>query len=170
MKFWQPSGRCFIAPIFKEESLKFTNELKANHIPFSFIDSMIEEADFVTYYGQNSVQSGYIAAKFVLNSLPEFSKVLVIRTQRKGAVSNQTLNRYNGFMQYMADNQLKDKIELINLELKDDDENTNFELLSNVFSVHANIKASITFNSKVFRLAKHLQTLNHSSKTIATTY
>jgi LacI family transcriptional regulator len=151
-----------IAPIFKEEGLKFTNELSKRHIPFSFIDSMIEEADFVTYYGQYSFQSGYIAAKLLLNSLAGHAQVLVIRTQRNGAVSNQTLNRYNGFMHYIEENNLKDKIDLINIELKDDDENANLEQLTGVFSVHKNIKAAITFNSKVFRLAMHLETLKHT--------
>ncbi len=151
----------FIAPIFREETYKLTDELKKRQIHFSFIDSMVEDVDFVTYYGQHSFQSGYIAAKLVLNSLPDVhAAVLVIRTQRKGSVSNQTLHRYNGFMQYIEDNGLKDTIELVNIELKDDDENTNFTLLSNVFSAHANIKAAITFNSKVFRLAKHLEHLN----------
>ena len=151
----------FIAPIFREETIKLTDELKNRRIHFSFIDSMIEEADFITYYGQHSFQSGYIAAKLILNSLPdEHAAVLVIRTQRKGSVSNQTLHRYNGFMQYIEDNGLKDTIELVNIELKDDDENTNFTLLSNVLSAHANIKAAITFNSKVYRLVKHLENLN----------
>lgn len=152
----------FIAPIFKDETLKMTNELTKRHIPFSFIDSMIEEANFVTYYGQHSFQSGYIAAKFLLSPLSDHAQVLVIRTQRKGSVSNQTLNRYSGFMKFIQENNLNDKIELINIELKDDDENSNLEVLSKIFEVHTNIKAAITFNSKVFRLAKHLETLKHT--------
>lgn len=151
----------FIAPIFREECLLFITELQNHNIPFSFIDSMIEGTDFVTYYGQNSFQSGYIAAKLLLNPLAEKEKVLVIRTQRKGAVSNQTVNRNSGFVQYIRDKNLVDKLELINVELKND-EISNLKVLRDVFQKHKDIKAVITFNSKVYRLAMHLETLNCS--------
>lgn len=151
----------FLAPIFKEESIAFTNELTNRNVPFSFIDSLIPEANYLTYYGQNSFQSGYIAAKLLLNSLPIDSTVLIIRTQRKGSVSNQTISRYSGFMQYLQENGLANSFHIKNVELKNDDEDSNFKVLEEVFSVHANIKAAITFNSKVYRLAMHLEALNH---------
>jgi LacI family transcriptional regulator len=150
----------FLAPIFRNETLQFTTKLVELHIPFSYIDSMIEETDFVTYYGQHSFQSGYIAAKLLLNSSCVNNKILIIRTQRKGAMSNQTLNRNSGFMQYINDNGLAEKLELINVEFKDDDEVANLEVLREVFATHTNIKAAITFNSKAYRLAMHLETLN----------
>jgi len=151
----------FLAPIFKAESIVFTDKLTNRNIPFSFIDSLIPEANYLTYYGQNSFQSGYIAAKLLLSSLPAYSQVVIIRTQRKGSVSNQTITRYNGFMEYVKENGLVDSFEIINVELKNDDEISNLNTLNNVFAGNSNIKAAITFNSKVYRLAKHLVTLNH---------
>jgi LacI family transcriptional regulator len=141
----------FVAPIFREETSKF-----------SFIDSMIEDTEYITYYGQNSFLSGYIAAKLLLNSLPDRSQVIVIRTKRKGAVSNQTIARNNGFLHYIKENKLDEHIELINVEFRDDDENENLQTLRNVFAENPNIKAAITFNSKVHRLAMHLATLECS--------
>jgi LacI family transcriptional regulator len=152
----------FIAPIFRDETLAFTLELTKLNIPFSFIDSMIEDADFLTYYGQNSFKSGYIAAKFLLALLPEKSQVLVIRTKRKGAVSNQTLTRNKGFLHYIHENGLSERIELINVEFNNDDEVSNRKALEDVIKVNTNIKAAITFNSKVYRLAMHLDALNHA--------
>ena len=149
----------FLPPIFRDETLKFTSELTQLQIPFSFIDSLIEETNFVTYYGQHSFQSGYIAAKLLLNSISENEKVLIIRTKRNGAVSNQTIYRHNGFMQYVKDEKLINKLELINIEFNDDNENSNLDVLRNVFTNHTNIKAAITFNSKVYRLAKYIEVL-----------
>lgn len=149
-----------IPPIFKLETLDFTRKLTEKHIPFSFLDSMIEEADFLTYYGQNSFQSGYIIAKLLLNFIPDNAEVLVVRTQRKkGEVSNQTLSRYNGFMQYMKEHKANEVVKLIHLELKDDDESANKELICKTLQKHPNIKAGVTFNSKVYRLAMHLESL-----------
>lgn len=150
-----------MAPIFRDETLAFTKELQQLEIPFSFIDSMIEDTEFLTYYGQNSFQSGYIAAKLLLNSLPNAAQVLVLRTNRKGAVSNQTIARINGFMSFVSENKLSN-IELIHLEMNDENEDANREILSDVFSKNTNLKAAITFNSRVYRLANHLETLQHA--------
>ena len=153
----------FVAPVFKNEALSFTAELTKRQIPFSFIDSQIEEANFLTYYGQNSFKSGYIAAKLLLALLPEGTQILVIRTKRKGSGSNQTSARSKGFMQFIQDKNLENKIEIINVEFSNNDEAENLETLKQVFSTHTNIKAAITFNSKVYRLASLLETLNHSN-------
>jgi len=153
----------FMAPIFREETLAFTRRLTDKNIPFSLIDSLIEEADFVTYYGQNSFNSGYIAAKLLLGSLPEDTQIIVARTHRKGSISNQTNTRNNGFMHYIRENNLNDRFELINVEFNNVDENANLDLLREVFATHTNIKAAITFNSKVHRLARLLETLNHTN-------
>ncbi len=149
----------FIAPIFKDETLLLTNQLSEFGVQFSFIDSMIEEADFLTYYGQNSTLSGYIAAKFLVEQLNTNDSILVIRTKRKGSVSNQTRNRYNGFMNYLKENELVSKLQLIEAELLDDNEASNKELLRNLFNQNPNLRAAITFNSKVFRLAKKFEAL-----------
>jgi len=153
----------FIAPIFKDETLSFTDELTKLNIPFSFIDSLVAEADYVTYYGQNSFESGYIAAKLLLGSLPKESQIIVVKTLRKGSESNQTVTRHNGFLKYMFDHHLEDRHELINLEFINEDENANHDLLRTVFSTHLNIKAAITFNSKVHTLAIHLAALNQTN-------
>lgn len=151
-----------IAPIFREETLNFTKELIARSIPFSFIDSMIEEADFVTYYGQNSYKSGYVAAKLLLNALPEQSQVIVIRTKRKGAASNQTLARNRGFVEYIEKHQLTN-IELINVEMTENNDAQNINVLKELFTKHHSIQAAITFNSKVYRLAEYLKQLEKSN-------
>jgi ABC-type sugar transport system, periplasmic component len=152
----------FIAPIFRNETIKFTAELSARGIPYSFIDSLIEELDFQTYYGQHSFNSGYIAAKLLLASLPDKSEILVIRTKRKGSVSNQTLARNKGFLHYIEEFQLQQKLKLVNVEFNNDDEETNRATLKEVFQNHTNIKAAITFNSKVYRLAIHLAAIQHA--------
>jgi len=152
----------FIAPVFRAETIRFCTELSKRNISFSFIDSMIEETEFLTYYGQNSFKSGYVAAKLLLNSLTEGSQIIIIRTNRKGSVSNQTLLRSKGFMQFIQDNKLENNIETINVELINNDENANIEILRQVFLTHPNIKGAITFNSKVYRLAMNLKALQQT--------
>jgi LacI family transcriptional regulator len=148
----------FIAPIFRQETIRFTEELHRKMIAFSLIDSLIENVPFVTYYGQHSAQSGYIGAKLLFDSLADNSKILVIRTQRKGeGYSNQTMSRYKGFEKFL--NEKNNSCQLIKVELTDGNEEANEVILKNVFETHPDLKAAITFNSKVFRLAKFLTSI-----------
>lgn len=152
----------FFAPIFKNEALTFTKQLNELNIPVSFIDSMIPEAEFSTYYGQDSFQSGYLAAKMLLGALPVHSQILIIRTHRKGSVSNQTIARYNGFVQYMSDYNLENQFDIINIEFDNSDEDANREVFKQCVDKNKNIKAAITFNSKVHRLARLLVELEQA--------
>ena len=151
-----------LAPIFRNETLAFINELNKLEIPFSFIDSLIEDAGFTTYYGQNSFQSGFVAAKLLLNDLPENSEVLILRTMRQGSISNQTRYRFEGFMQYFNQHTSK-KMKLVHVEISDTDDIANLETIRTTFLEHPSINSAITFNSKVYRLANYLKQLNHDS-------
>ncbi|MCL2650227.1 MAG: LacI family transcriptional regulator [Candidatus Azobacteroides sp.] len=147
-----------LSPSFRSETLSFISKLSACHIPFSFINSMIEDTDFLTYYGQNLFQSGYVMAKLLLENLQKNASVLVVHTQ---SFANPTTDRYEGFIHYIEDQGLKDKIELIDVTLSND-EAMNFLLLKEIFLKHDSIKAAVVFNSKVYRLAMLLETLKQT--------
>jgi len=98
----------------------------------------------------------------LLSSLSEGSEVIVGRTRRKGSASNQTLIRNNGFMEYMDEHQLIGQIKIIPVVFDNEDEDANRKALQEIFSIYSNIKAAITFNSKVHRVAMHLEALNQT--------
>lgn len=148
-----------MAPIFKSETITFTNTLTSLHIPFCFIDSLIEETEYTSYYGQNSFLSGYIGGKLLFTDLEQNSQVLIIRNNRKGAESNQTLKRIEGFHKFINDSDLQN-VELINIEFNDVDNEENLSKLQQVCLQNSNIKAAIVFNSKVYRLATLLSEIN----------
>ncbi|MBN2787250.1 MAG: substrate-binding domain-containing protein [Paludibacteraceae bacterium] len=152
-----------IAPIFKEETLSLLKKLDNKNIPYSFIDSFLPETNPISYYGQNSFQSGYIASKLLINDVPEDAQIMIIRTKRKGTEAIQTISRYDGFMQYIKDNKLTGYVEYIDVEFIENDEDYNFKLLEQIFATYHNIKAAITFNSKVNRLAMHLASFNRKN-------
>lgn len=147
-----------LAPIFRNETLELCKELEKLVIPYSFIDSMIEEANFLSYYGQNSYQSGYVAAKLLMNSLTEQSSIILVRTRRKGSVSNQTKGRLQGFIDFF-NKENNFNIKIIQLELSDRDDKSNIEKLNLLIENDPGIKALITFNSKIYRIVQYLHNL-----------
>ena len=57
-----------IAPNFREETLLLTAYLQENKIAYAFVDFNMEEVDALTYIGQDSYKSGYIAAKILMRN------------------------------------------------------------------------------------------------------
>jgi len=152
-----------MAPVFRQETILFARELTEKKIPFSFIDSMVENVEFTSYYGQHSLQSGYVAGKLLFNSLPKESKILVLHTYRKGGSGSiQTENRKKGFLQYIEENNLKNFCEILSIEIIEGNDEENMRLIRNAFIQHPDIRAAITFNSKVHRLVKYFKNLSHS--------
>jgi len=62
-------------------------------------------------------------------------------------------------MNFLKDNNIETKIQIIEAELLDDNQVSNTELLKSIFSKNPSIRAAITFNSKVFRLASKFESL-----------
>ena len=50
-----------IAPNFREETIELTSYLQENKIAYAFVDFNMEEANALTYIGQDSYKSGYIS-------------------------------------------------------------------------------------------------------------
>lgn len=151
-----------LTPFFKKESLSLTEKLAKHQIPFSFLDSMIEHVDFISYYGQDSFQSGYIAAKLMFEKQTDIQKVLIVRTKRKGeSFSNQTEQRLLGFKHYMQHQQLNN-IELIHHECSYSDAEKEISDLKMTLDKHPDILGAITFNSKAYKLADQLNQLHQN--------
>lgn len=145
-----------IAPVFIPETLNFIEGLNKLKIPYSFVDSLIPDTNFKNYYGQNAFQSGYLVAEILFDTAQEIKQALWIHFKRKGTEPIQTTTRYKGFLQYLEDNNLKDKVEIIELELIPGNDVFNKQLIDHVFHCNPNLSAAIAFDSKIHKLAMHL--------------
>ena len=98
----RPSG-VVIAPMFRNETLKFVKELTENHIPYVYIDSKLEDDGYLAYYGMPMYQSGYLCAD-ILTDGRDVRKVHVIRIARdKRGLSDPTLTRRTGLVDYISE-------------------------------------------------------------------
>jgi LacI family transcriptional regulator len=94
-----PDG-VLLAPWAKREALKFTQELDQRAIPYIFIDSNLKEANPISFIVQNSVQSGYLAAKLIDYGVAPKSNILIIHITRDLQNVNHLLQREKGFLDY----------------------------------------------------------------------
>lgn len=67
------------APTIPQYTTPFTNELEALHIPYIYIDSNIKEAPALSFFGQNSHQSGYFAARMLMLLAGDAQEIVIFR-------------------------------------------------------------------------------------------
>lgn len=156
----KPDGVVF-PPFFREESELFIQELNSLSIPYVFLDSIVADTNVLTYYGQDSFQSGAIAAKLMMSLVGEDSSIAMFQLLRKGSIrSNQTLTRKRGFLSYIQENSKGCKpypIELDPAHPELDIKNIAEQLIA-----HPATKGAIIFNSLSYLVIEYLKKLGRS--------
>jgi LacI family transcriptional regulator len=161
-----PDG-VLLAPFFRREVLKLTKELEDRNIPFVFVDSYVDGVNNLAYYGQQSYQSGYVAAKIMLVNLPKHSSLLLVHMLREGnnvGGSNQTARREEGFLSYLEKYSLESDYNIVRVNLHHNDDEGNEAQLLNAFTGDENIRGIIMFNSRIYHIGNFLE--KHKLKNI----
>ena len=145
-----PDG-ILIAPWAKRESLKFTQQLDQRAIPYVFIDSNLKEANPISFIVQDSVQSGYLAAKLIDYGIPQKSNIGLIHITRDLENADHLLKREKGFLDYF--DSVKNKSHrVIKIEVPNNEIEIN-NCLNALIQEVKSIAAVFVTNSKVHLVA-----------------
>ncbi|MDR0939357.1 MAG: LacI family DNA-binding transcriptional regulator [Mediterranea sp.] len=151
----RPDG-VIMAPTAPRHTQGFAGELTARDIPYIYIDSNIRECPPLAFFGQNSRQSGYFAARMLMLLARGEREVVIFRKIHEGIVgSNQQENREKGFRQYMAERHPECAIRELDLRAEKGDEDER--MLDDFFSLYPRMSNGITFNSKAYIVGEYLR-------------
>lgn len=152
----RPSG-VILPPMFRNETLKFVNDLHDNGIAYVYIDTKLEEDNYFAYFGMPMYQSGYLCADVLTQGQP-VDKVYILRVQRdKKGLSDPTAIRRTGLCDYIGEHFPDCAIENIFLDPKDPDGIAR--KLDDLFANDpAPCKRLVMFNSRVHLVAEYLET------------
>lgn len=154
-----------IAPNFTEQTIELTQYLDEKKIPYVFIDFNIEQAHALSYIGQNSRSSGYIAAKILMRSYkPEDEIIVILNNQKHNPAEIQMQRRMEGFMKYIADRYRE--VTIHDLVLDKDDDYANEKLLDKFFEENPKAQLGVVFNSRVYQFAHYLQRRKRKVKSL----
>lgn len=151
----KPDGVVF-APFFRKESFNFIDELKKKGIPFVFIDSEIEYAGQIGYIGQDSYQSGKVAAR-LLHSLIPNGNILIVHFAKEMDNQNHLAQRENGFYNWLNENNISNTI--ITSEIPDTENDNWMEHVSQLIRLK-NISGIFVTNSKVYLVGNLIEKYN----------
>jgi LacI family transcriptional regulator len=149
-----------LAPFFSRESKEFIAELKKRDIPYVFIDSNIKDSDKISYIGQDSFQSGTLAAKLLDYSIPEKASILVLHFAKERDNMNHLVQREKGFYEYFAKKKPEGSKTLITMEIADPTDSKSQEKIKNMIRLNNDIKGIFVTNSQVYYLGRLLKEIN----------
>jgi LacI family transcriptional regulator len=95
----KPDG-VLLAPIFKSESIAFSERLNELNIPFVFVDGFIENTNFLAYIGEDIYKSGRVAGQLTDMITPSGSDILIVNFARNIQNVHHLNNRMQGFLSY----------------------------------------------------------------------
>ncbi len=153
-----PDG-VLLTPSLKSVTYDFTCKLEQKKIPYVFIDSFVEEAHPLAYFGQNSHQSGYLGAKLLFTQKSDLQEIAVFSFFHIGQKpSNQISMRMAGFSEYVMEKRTGCKLHRVTLNAENPDQNE--ETMHNLFFNNKGIDGAIIFSSRAYIVANFLKKHN----------
>lgn len=145
----QPDG-VVLSPTSPEKTSSFVGKLKAQEIPFVFIDSNMTDLNPLAFFGQHSMQSGYFAGSMLTLLAKSMEEVVIFRhiSHHTTGLMNQQSRREAGFRNYMEKHHPHCRILELDVHITLRQEEV-WSLLDDFFAAHPDIKAGLTFNSQV---------------------
>lgn len=145
-----------IAPNLREETQALTRELDQAGTPYLFIDFNIEQTHALAYIGQDSLASGYLAAKVLMTRYnPGDELAMFLNNQRFNPAEIQMQRRLEGFMSYLAEKH--DHLLIHDVVLDKNDTAANERLLDTFFTEHPRVVLGAVFNSRIYQVAAYLR-------------
>ena len=144
-----------IAPMYRKGTLQFIEELERRGIPVGFIDTKLDEAHYLLYYGIPAYRSGYFCADMLCGG-HAVDEVLLVRVRRdKERQSDPTIFRRAGFIAYMEEQQPEAAVHQLFIDPADPDGTD--AALSRFFEEHPGCRHIVTCNSRVHLLVPFLE-------------
>ena len=97
----RPDG-IVIAPLFYRESLPFFEQWQQQQIPYVLFNTYITEINPLSYVGQDSYQSGFLAGKLLQFGQPQQGTYLIAHVAEDIANSVHVTQKERGFRDYFA--------------------------------------------------------------------
>jgi len=152
-----PPEGVVLAPYFSRETEDIITKLEKLNIPYVFIDSDLKGYSKLSYIGQDSFQSGALAAKLFDFSLVGKANILIVHFGKERDNQNHLIKREKGFYNYFQKNDSKRLKKLTTIETGNLSEDDYFPLLDEIFKKTEQIDGIFVTNSQAYRIGDYLK-------------
>ena len=157
----QPDAILF-APEYLAEGREFLAQCEAHNIPYVLINTNMEgyAEQRLSYIGQDSTQSGVLAARLLRSTIAQEQQVIIINLAQKAHNAHHLVNKELGFRQYFEGQKVpKDHILKFDFPVYED-QNKLQQFLAEQLAKHPNVGGIFVTNSRAFMVADFLKQKN----------
>lgn len=145
-----------LSPIFHRETLPFIENWKKSAVPYVLFNTEISEFEPLSYIGQDSYQSGFLAGKLIHYGLSSPCTILIASFDEETSNAAHLEKKEQGFRNYFAQNNLLQQFDIIRADLNLQNSANFINQLDDVFQSNPNIKSVFVTTSKAFEIAAYL--------------
>jgi len=152
----QPNG-VLLAPVFYRETYSFLSQLRELNIPFILINSNINHPGKQCFIGQDSTQSGQVAAHLMSYGLDSTGDVIIINIASERDNYNHIKNREEGFKEFFSQKEKLSTIPLVRENIYSSDKHDLFKRLEKILINGRKTSGIFVTNSRVYAVAEFLE-------------
>lgn len=142
------------APVFHEDSIAFVKNCEAQKLPVVLFNSLLEEAPYNSFVGQDAYHSGYVAAKLISFGLEHRRDVAIVNMSARTDHYAHIINREKGFRNFFEVH--SDRLDnLVSIDLNGVDDEGLKQKLDETFGSYS-IGGLFVTNSRVYKVAEYL--------------
>ncbi len=148
------------APVFYRESLTFLNRWKREGIPFNLFNTHIPDYEPLAYIGQDSYQSGLLAAKMLHYGVQKPTSFVVAHIDEDVPNSSHLIKKEQGFQDYF-DQYTSNEFHIIHEELTHGNDQVFFaKQMDKIITKNPEISGFFVTTSKAYTIASYLKSKN----------
>jgi LacI family transcriptional regulator len=152
-----PDGLIF-SPMFHLTTSIIVKSCEERNIPYVFIDVNIDNCNNLAYFGQNSVQSGFLAARLMNYGLPAKANIVILKMADREGTIHHLASREAGFLNYFDTVEVNKHLNISSIVLDMADKgNIETTLTKNIYSI-SNSNGIFVPNSRAYKIAQFLET------------
>src|ERR1700744_5078162 len=152
----KPDG-IFLCPIFYREAIPFFKKWQEQDIPFVFFNTDIPESHRLSYIGQDSYQSGFLAGRLVAYGNPDPCSLLIAHIDEDASNAAHLINKEQGFRDFFVQNLISGQYRILRAELNRADFAKFTSQLDHIIQNTPDLKSIFVTSSKAFEIATYLE-------------
>lgn len=152
----KPNG-VFLSPIFYREVQPFFQKWRKRNIPFVLFNTQIPESNPLSYIGQDSYQSGVIAAKLTHYGNPQPCSVLIAHIDEEPSNAAHLLKKEQGFYDYFKEKDPAGRYTIYRSDLNRKNMTDFRKQLDSAILGNPQLQSIFVTTSKAYEIAKYLE-------------
>lgn len=150
-------------PLFVKEAKWLAAECEKLEIPYTIINTKLNDFNYLSYIGQDSYQSGVLGARLLKFGLNEGETVCILNIDYSTKAAHHLLEKERGFKDYFS-NQGDNKINILRADFESFNDNTLLkDFLSNLLKNNPKLHGIFVTNSRAYKVVDNLKEITNRS-------